>query len=406
MIRHCWKIPRECPSRVCPRATALIVVFLAALLVSGLSQAGAADDAPVQNSEPDDTGSNVIADQRGDPFEIRLEVLTGGVWVVYRPEPGRQPVMGNGVIIDNGDHLVVIDGGGSPLLADRVIQKIKAVSDLPVGTLIITHWHGDHHLGAYRFVAEWPDLEIISQRFTREAMLGPPMDYLEELRETLPGEIAALKTIAEQGVMADGSPFPDILRGDFSDMIHYDELIVDQLNNSRVTPPDRVFEELLILDSGSRLMELRFFGRGNTAGDAVLWMPEERILITGDLVAAPTPFGTGSFPRSWAGILGRFDGLQPRYLVPGHGPVQQDLSYVTLLRETLDMIADRADEAVAAKLGPGTFAAHFQWADYPQRFHHDNPRLRLRFEQWFAGPVLEAAHAEASSKAHAPLQRD
>lgn len=341
-----------------------------------------------------------LADPRGDPFTIRLEVLTGGVWVVSRPEPERQPVMGNGVIIDNGDHLVVVDGCGSPLLAERVIQKIKAVSDLPVRTLIITHWHGDHHLGAYRFAEEWPGLEIIAQRYTSRAMLGAQMDYLAERRENLPDQIAALKPLAQAGVMADGSPMPEILRGDFNDLLNYDGLIIEELNNSRVTPPTRIFEELLILDYGSRPLELRFFGRANTAGDAVLWMPEERILITGDTVVAPTPFATGSFPRSWAGVLARFPGLQPRYLVPGHGPVQEDPAYVELLIETLEMIADQADAAVAAGLGAGTFKAHFDWGDYPQRFHQDNPRLKLRFDQWFATPVLEAAHAEASGRSY------
>lgn len=341
-----------------------------------------------------------VADPRGDPFSVQLEVLTGGVWVVSRPEPERQPVMGNGVIIDNGDHLVVVDGCGSPLLAERVIQVIKAVSDLPVRTLIITHWHGDHHLGAHRFVDEWPGLEIIAQRFTSEAMLGPQMDYLAERRENLPDQIAALKPLAEAGVMADGSPMPEILRGDFNDLLNYDGLIIEELNNSRVTPPTRIFEELLNIDYGSRPMELRFFGRGNTAGDAVLWMPEERILIAGDTVVAPTPFATGSYPRSWAGVLARFPGLQPRYLVPGHGPVQENAAYVELLIETLEMVADQADAAIAAGLGTETFKANFDWGDYPQRFHQGDPRLKLRFDQWFATPVLEAAHDEAIGRSN------
>lgn len=377
-------LAKRCPNFVAlsRSSSAIPAVLIASLLI--FSAGTAANDQ-----------ADHAVDPRGDPFSVRLEVLTGGVWVVSRPEPERQPVMGNGVIIDNGDHLVVIDGCGSPLLAERVIQKIKTVSDLPVRTLVITHWHGDHHLGAYRFVEEWPGLEIIAQRSTREAMLGPPMDYLAERRESLPAQIAALKPLAESGVMADGTPIPDILRGDFDDLLNFDGLIIEELNNSRVTPPTRIFEELLVFDYGSRLMELRFFGRGNTAGDAVLWMPAERILVTGDTVVAPTPFATGSYPRSWAAVLGRFRGLQPRYLVPGHGPVQNDPAYVDLLTETLEMIADQADAAVAAGLDAGTFKAHFDWGDYPPRFHQGDPRLKLRFDQWFAAPVLEAAYAEA-----------
>lgn len=381
------------------RATALIALtgLAFAILASGFPPAVFAAQA--------DASENFI-DPRGDPFDIELQVLTGGVWVVTRPEPERQPVMGNGVIIDNGDHLVVVDGSGSPLLAERLIERIKAITDLPVRTLIITHWHGDHHLGAYRFVEQWPDLEIIAHRFTREAMQGAPMDYLAELQLTLPDQLAALKPIAEQGRMADGSPVPDVLRGDFSDLLNYDGLIIDELNASRVTPPTRMFAELLMLDSGSRLMELRFFGPGNTAGDAVLWLPDERILITGDTVVAPTPFGSGSYPRSWAGVLERFRGLQPRYLVPGHGPVQEDPAYLELLTETLAMIAAQAEAAVAAGVDLETFKTTFDWQDYPAQFHHNEPRLRLRFEQWFEGPVLDAAFREASGQDNEPLARD
>lgn len=376
--------------------TALVVLLVLPMtaLLSGFPQTVQADP-----------GEDFI-DPRGDPFSIELQVLTGGIWVVSRPEPERQPVMGNGVIIDNGDHVVVVDGSGSPLLADRVIEKIKLITDLPVRTLIITSWHGDHHLGAYRFMEQWPDMQIIAHRFTRDAMQGAPMDYLEELRLTLPDQLAAMKPIAERGQMNDGSPVPDVLRGDFSDLVNYDGLIIDQLNASQVTPPTRMFAELLMLDSGSRLMELRFFGRGNTAGDAVLWLPAERILIAGDTVVAPTPFGSGSYPRSWAGVLERFRGLQPRYLVPGHGPVQEEPAYLDLLTETLEMIASQAEEAVSAGVDLDTFRANFDWQDYPPRFHHNDPRLRLRFEQWFEDPVLDAAFGEASGQDNEPLTRD
>ena len=60
-----------------------------------------------------------------DPFEVRFEELAEGVWLAQRPRPERQPVMGNGVIIINDDHVVVVDGAGSPLLAERVIAGIR-----------------------------------------------------------------------------------------------------------------------------------------------------------------------------------------------------------------------------------------------------------------------------------------
>jgi len=394
------------PWRRWPAATGLVSAGL--LLLAGSAYAvgqSGQRQAPVttQAEARAKTSSDAQLIQRGDPFTIQLEVLTGGVWVVRRPEPERQPVMGNGVIIDNGDHLVVVDANGSPLLAERVIERIRSISDLPVRTLIITHWHGDHHLGVHRYLEAWPDAELIAHRFTRDAMLGAPMNYLAERRATLPANLAALKPFAEKGQMADGSPAPEALKGDFYDLATYDQLLISELNESRITPPTRVFEDLLVLDDGLRRMELRHFGRGNTAGDAVLWLPDERILVAGDTVAAPTPFGSGSYPRSWARVLERFRGLQPRYLVPGHGPVQEDPQYVEQLIATLETIADRAEFAVDNGVDMETFTRNFDWGALPQRFHRNDPRLRLRFDAWFATPILPAAYREASGQQNEPL---
>ena len=54
--------------------------------------------------------------------------------------------------------------------------------------------------------------------------------------------------------------------------------------------PDLVFEETLRLSRGDRTIEIRHLGQGNTAGDAIVWLPEERVLITGDVVVHPIPF--------------------------------------------------------------------------------------------------------------------
>ena len=67
-----------------------------------------------------------------------------GVWMAYRPDPYRVPVFGNVTIIVTKQDVVVVDAGSSPRAARRVIDKIRALTDLPVSTLINTHGHEDH----------------------------------------------------------------------------------------------------------------------------------------------------------------------------------------------------------------------------------------------------------------------
>lgn len=154
---------------------------------------------------------------RADPFTLIRRPLLADVWLLQRPQPERQPVMSNGLIVINEDHVVLVDGCGSPLLADRAAAEIQALTPLPLRYLVITNWHGDHHLGAYRLREHWPQLEIISHGYTREAMGGAPMSYLPQLQAELPGQLAELRQLEAEGFSQDGRPLPAFLRADFED---------------------------------------------------------------------------------------------------------------------------------------------------------------------------------------------
>jgi glyoxylase-like metal-dependent hydrolase (beta-lactamase superfamily II) len=344
-------------------------------------------------------GVNVLE----DPFVVDFEQLHEDVWVVRRPRPERQPVMGNGLVIINQDHVVVVDGNGSPLLAQRVIEGIRARTALPVRYLILSHWHGDHNLGSFRFQEAWPGLRIIGHEFTHAAMLGAPMDYVEEIRKTTAPAIERMRQVALSGVMPDGSAVPEHLLVDLRDLVDNGDLMISELDASRITPPDYTFTNELILEEGGRRIEIRHLGKSNTAGDAVVWLPVERILATGDIVVAPTPYGFGSYPRSWVRVLGRIKAMQPRFIVPGHGRVMTNTAYIDLLAETLDFVAAYAEAAVEADRSLQDFMANFSFDGSEQRFTAGDPTLESRFQQWFAAPVVGSAWNEAAGVDNEPL---
>ena len=352
--------------------------------------------APVSPPQPQPTN-------QADPFSLIRKPLLPDIWLFQRPQAERQPVMANGLLIINDDHVVLVDGCGSPLLADRVAAEIRALTPLPLRYLVITNWHGDHHLGAYRLRAHWPQLEIISHRYTREAMDGAPMDYLPRLQAELPAQLAALRQLEAAGFSQDGRPLPTVLRSDFEDLVQFDTLILSELQASKVTLPDRIFTDRLTLSSARRSIEILYLGRGRTAGDALVWLPAEGLLAAGDLVAAPTPFAGGSYPRAWLETLTQMEALPVRMLVPGHGDVQADSVYQEQLQATLAMVARKAETAVTSGITVDKFKAAFDWEGHDFRFHGNDPKLALRWQQWFAGPVLEAAHDEARGVDKDPL---
>lgn len=62
------------------------------------------------------------------------------------------------VIGDNG--VIVFDGGGAPIMSERLMAKIATLTDKPITHLVISHWHGDHMFGVFRIVEEFSDVQV------------------------------------------------------------------------------------------------------------------------------------------------------------------------------------------------------------------------------------------------------
>ena len=112
------------------------------------------------------SASSVAAD---DPFTWEFTELAPGVWAGQRPDPTRLPVMGNTLFVVTDEGVVVFDGGGVPLMTERLLRKIDEVTDQPVTHVGISHWHGDHHFGIWKIQQRYPDVEIVAHPFTDEA---------------------------------------------------------------------------------------------------------------------------------------------------------------------------------------------------------------------------------------------
>jgi glyoxylase-like metal-dependent hydrolase (beta-lactamase superfamily II) len=95
------------------------------------------------------------------------------------------------------------------------------------------------------------------------------------------------------------------------------------------------FEPEMNLNLGNRLVEIKYLGRDNTPGDAVVYLPKERILITGDIVVHPIPYLCSGYPSEWVQTLGRLIDLDPQIVIPGHGDVLHDVTYPRRVQKLL-----------------------------------------------------------------------
>lgn len=328
----------------------------------------------------------------GDRFAVKKERLAADVYVLRREPSWRLPVQANTTVIVNEADVVLIDGGFATH-AENVVKAVREITDKPVSVIVTTHWHGDHNVGHYVFKREWPQARIIAHEITRAAMAGGVMEYVartgaikdddeltaglrERLRETKADGDPALIAYTEDAIV--GLP---IVRDDYAQW--------------EMRLADETFRDRMVLHRGDRKIEIFYFGRANTEGDAVVWLPEERIVATGDIVVDPTPYGFGSFPSEWGDVLRAINALDYNVLIPGHGKVQRDKAHVSKLAALMDDVARQAKSAVEAGAADGAAVYEaIDWSVHDAAFAGEDALLKRLFEVWFKRPISRAAYNE------------
>ena len=184
-----------------------------------------------------------------------------------------------GIVI--GDAAVlVIDTQATPIMAQDVIRRIRAVTDKPVKYVVLSHYHAVRVLGASAYRPE----HIIASQDTH--------DLIVERGE------ADMKSEIER--------FPRLFRA------------VESVPG--LTWPTLTFKGEMTLWLGKLQVKIMQLGRGHTKGDTVVWLPQEKILFSGDLVEyGATPYAGDAYFTDWPRTLEAIAALKPEQLVPGRG---------------------------------------------------------------------------------------
>ena len=331
---------------------------------------------------------------RPDPLQQTFTELAPGVWLGNRPDRTRLPVTPNTTFVISEEGVVVFDGGNLPLVADRVIAKIRELTDKSVTHVIISHWHMDHVLGVSRYLAAYPTVQVIAHPYTRELIYRYLDQRAEEMRNTVSSNAPAIKKLLEER----GDSLDPKTMAWFQDFLDSAEFLEAQYRNFEPAYPNITFGGELRIHSGDREIQILHPGTGNTPGDLILWLPQEKILASGDIVVWPTPYGHGGRPREWAQTLRALMALDFKMLVPGHGEVQVDREYLELMAETLDSIATQMDALVANGLTQEEARAKLDLSAFENRFTRGDVFLLDRFNEWFVAPITDAAWLIATGK--------
>ncbi len=218
----------------------------------------------------------------------------------------------NAAFVITQDGVVVIDALGSPALARELLAEIRRITPAPVRYVVLTHYHADHIYGLQVF---------------KEA--GATVIAHQAGREYLNSDTAALRLQASREEMA---PAVDA--------------------QTRLVPADRWIDARTTLQLGGLDFVLQPAGPAHTPEDLVVWVPQLKLLMAGDLVfRGRIPFVGQADSGRWITALDTLLAFDARIIVPGHGPAstsaRADLEltrdYLAYLRKTMGEAARNMD---------------------------------------------------------------
>ena len=258
---------------------------------------------------------------------------------------GSLAVVGNSSFIVNDDDVIVVDDHVSPAAAWVLLEEIKEVTRKPVRTVINTHFHFDHAHGNQIFE---PTVQIIGHEFTRRMLLSNSigMPLYQNYVTGMPTQIEGLrKQIASATDPAAKTKLQTQLQVTENNLASQKEL--------KPTPPNITLTTQMTLFRGSREIQIRYLGRGHTAGDVVVYLPNEKIVMTGDFLTAALSNMSDSFPNEWADSLDALKKLDFDTVLPGHGEAFTDKAKIdyfqAYLRDVWTEVSRLKQQGVSAE---------------------------------------------------------
>ena len=279
---------------------------------------------------------------QGDAF--RFNKVAEGVY--HAVGTGALAVIGNGAVIVNDDDVVIVDDHVSPAAAWVLLEEVKRLTPKPVRYVINTHFHFDHAHGNQIFGA---GVDIIGHEFTREMLTGGKslqmplyksyVDPMPAQVETLRGRVAAEKDPAA--------------RAKLQTQLSVTENNLASQKELRTVPPNVTLRTEMTLFRGSREIQIKFLGRGHTAGDVVVFLPREKVVITGDFLTAALSNLSDSYPDEWVASLDALKKLDFTTVLPGHGEAFTDRAkidyYQAYLRDVWTEVSRLKQQGVSAE---------------------------------------------------------
>ena len=309
--------------------------------------------------------------------DIRKTVVADGIYqfMTMRDSYVRQL---NSIVVVNDKDVLVFDTNTRPSSARLILAEIRKMTDKPVRYVVNSHGHPDHWSGNDVYADAFPGLEIIATEQTDQLMRKMadvwPVRFADELKAR---QDAFAKEVAT-GKEEDGSVLtPEQRRQDQSDLLDYATFVAESKKLRRVFPTVTFTDKLTLLHGGRKFHFMSV--TGDAEGTTVLYLPTEKVLITGDAVSYPIPYVSRK-PSRQAEDLRMLSELDADVILPGHGPAFHDKAFLRLELELLESVLGgvaRARQQGIRALDEIQKAVTAE--ELRERFAHGDSDLEMRF---------------------------
>ncbi len=227
----------------------------------------------------------------------------------------------NGLVVVNENDVLVVDSHISPEAARALIASVKTLTPKPIRTVVNSHYHYDHSNGNQVFGKE---VDIIGHEFTRKKLLGDVLHEATYLNNGSPAtQQRGVAPLEVQIAKASGDDKTK-LEAQLATLKRH----IQELAEVKPTPPNVTVTNKLTLYRGSREIQILHLGRAHTAGDLVVYLPQEKVIFTGDLFFNGAPYLGDAYPTDFVQTLENLKKLPFTVAAGGHGPLIRDRAQI------------------------------------------------------------------------------
>jgi glyoxylase-like metal-dependent hydrolase (beta-lactamase superfamily II) len=370
------------------RTTRNVLLAAAALLVlataASRAQTAPASSAPAAGAVPDPYRNSFDVQKIGD-----------GVYALIRNYPPGLMVDGNSVFIIGESGVVVVD---APEASSDMLEALRKLTPLPVEYVINTHWHDDHIMGNHVYREAFPGVRFIGHESMLAYLPGKGLENRKGMIEGAPQYAAQEKEVLAKNRHQDGTELTAEERAAFASDVRLVDRYMAEVPGAPVVLPTDTVTSRKTLQLGSRTIEI-YHLPGHTASDLVVYLPKEKIAMTGDLVVFPVPLVGNPQSRvgPWAKSLHGLRSLGASTYVPGHGPVLHGDTYASRVEKLMSAIIEGASAAAAKGEDVDGARRRIDLAGFRKQFAGKSKLLGFLFDVYVSGPAVDAAYAEAKN---------